>query len=658
MPILQIEFYNFYKSYPLKNNILTALLLLSLSPLWAQLNCDDLDFDIPILPNCEARLPTEVALFNIMANHYGLKDTIQYQCTGRTIQYTYKGESVSDWKYNPKDCGQRFMLSGGKTSINFRFIASIPTGNNKATVYEMVRPEKERRRVFFKMYQEEGILPFGKYVEKNCAGQITAEGEYTLTNEPSSYSYHWYDEEKRASIVETIESDKTSIRKGTWKFYDEEGSLINKTNYPASKADKQIYSDSLCGDYDKTYQYNYYKNEKIPTGVAMYNDINAMIGRSDYLSYDVTHRGVVYYLNGQLIQSPFYTSEDGYKDFSYQMEQHTGNLLLESSDNTVSVYTRSKKDQGELLTFKNNILDIFQTNHFQPDGSFERWNCKGQITVKGQYSTIDTFYTITKESFSPETYETIISVTEIDKITLKTGTWSYYNNAGEHIADETYPGATVGAVYNDYLCAVVTPENNEIRRTLPNHYVLFNAMCQQFDLPYWISNDLVLGNHQTYFNGQPVEAPTTLNLRNNATETKLKTPVGDIKINTKSNDYAAGGTMGRPKVVTYSAVITFPDDQAEVLLFSDNKLTRYKSLYGRKSGPYEERQCNGNLIVLGQYCQVDTVLRDTSVVFNPETYEEEIVITTSYVHSKKTGTWTYYDINGIVEKQEEFGRCK
>ena len=338
----------------------------------------------------------------------GLKTRSNTSAPIEHIQYTYKGETVSDWKYNPKDCGQRFMLSGGKTSINFRFIASIPTGDNKATVYEMVRPEKERRRVYFKMYQEQGILPFGKYVEKNCAGQITAEGEYALTNEPSSYSYNWYNEEKRASTVETIESDKASIRKGTWKFYDEVGNLINKTNYPASRSDKQTYADSLCGDYGKIYQWDYYKNEKIPTGVAMYNDINAMIGRNNYLSYDVTHRGVVYYLNGQLIQSPFYKSEDGYKDFSYQMEHHLGNLLLESSDNNVSIYTRSENDHGELLTFKNNTLDIFQTKHFQPDGSFERWNCKGQVIAKGQYNTIDTFYTITEESFSPETYETMI----------------------------------------------------------------------------------------------------------------------------------------------------------------------------------------------------------------------------------------------------------
>ncbi len=642
----------------MKRSILISFLILTLSPLWAQLNCDNLDFDIPTLQNCEARLPTEVALFNIMANHYGLKDTIQYQCTDGTIQYNYKGEAVSDWKYNPKDCGKRFMLSGGKTSINFRFIASIPTGNNKSIVYEMVRPEKERRRVIFKSYQEDGILPFGKNVEKNCAGRITAEGEYALANEPSSYSYNWYDEEKRASTLETIESDRTSIRKGIWKFYDDEGNLINKTNYPAATSDKQIYADSLCGVYDQIYQWNYYKNEKIPTGVAIYNDINAMIGRNAYLSYDVTHRGVVYYLNGQIIRNPFYKSEGGYKAWDYQMEHHIGDLLLESTDNSVDIFTRYEQNQGEMMSYKNKTLDIFLTKNFQPDGSFERWNCKGQVIAKGQYSTIDTFYTTTEESFSPETYETMIKVTEFHTATIKSGDWRYYNNSGEHIIDEAYPGTTDGAIYNDYLCAVVTPENNEIRRTLPNHYVLFNAMCQQFDLPYWISNDLVLGNHQTYFNGRPVEAPTTLNLRNNATETKLKTPVGDIKINAKSNDYAAGGTMGRPKVVTYSAVITYPDDQAEVLLFSDNKLTRYTSYKGRKSGLFEEKQCNGTLITSGQYCQVDTFLRDTSIVFNPNTYEEEILITESYVHSKKTGTWKHYDLNGILEKEEVFGMCK
>ena len=109
---------------------------------------------------------------------------------------------------------------------------------------------------------------------------------------------------------------------------------------------------------------------------------------------------------------------------------------------------------------------------------------------------------------------------------------------------------------------------------------------------------------------------------------------------------------------SFQVIIAFDDNPFEVLSFANDIFVQYESTKGRKSGLYEEKYCNGSVRLSGQYCLIDSTQRDTMVVFNPNTLEEETVITTSYVHSKKTGTWTYYDINGIVEKQEEFGHCK
>lgn len=644
--------------YSLSKVLFPLILVFEILPVKAQLNCDNLDFDVPVITDCDARLPTEVALFNVMANHFALIDTIQYHCTGHTIEYTYQGAPLKDWKYNPKDCGKRFMLSGFKTSINFKLIASMPTGNNKSIVYEMIRPEKDRRRVIFKSYHEEGILPVGKYVQKNCSGLITAEGTYALEKKPSSYTYNRYDADKRMTVSETSESDKTSVRKGIWKFYDDNGNLIHTQKYPSAKMNHAVYENDLCEEYGKVYQYNYYTNSKISPGIEIFNDVHRMLGRNEYLSYDITHRGLIYYLNGEVIQGIFFNHDGPYKPWEYQLENHPGELLFESKDNSINIYRSASDSEGEMIRFANHTVDIYKMKNRHPNGMFERWSCEGQRIIQGQYTTIDTLYITREESFNPETYEAVITETEHHKASIKSGTWNYYNTEGQHIAVESYPGKTSGDVYAGYLCDVVTPESRDIRKTRPHNYLLFNSMCHQFNLPYWVSNDLVLGNDQHYFNGKPIEAPAIAYLKNNAMEVTLTTPVGEIKIHTKSNDYAAGGTMGRPKRIYLNASITFPNQQGIRLLFSDNELSYFQTNQGVNSGEYEKKQCNGLYLEKGQYCLIDSFSRDTMVVFDPETYEERIVVTESEFQSAKTGVWKKYDLNGILEQEETFGSCQ
>ncbi len=624
----------------------------------AQTFCDDLKFDLPTIEDCTGKLRSDVAVFNKMASYYGIKDTIRYTCSGKEVTYYYKNEIRTDFDYDPTLCGKKLMLRGFHNSFNFKLLASIPTKDNKAIVYEVIQPEKESKRLVYKQYQEEGILPYGKYTERNCSGQIVTQGQYAIIDTPSSYSFYWYDGAQRKSVTKVIESDRSSVRTGQWKFYDDTGALLSTQYYPNKKSNKVDYAEECCNDPEKDVVWDYYSAEKVSFAIDMYNHVNAMLGRKDNMSVDITHRGLVYYKNGELIDSPFYDMEEKYKDWEHQLKNTNKAFLIEYAKGTLNVYTATDKGKGEWMKFSNKTLDMFQVTNKKIDGRFERYNCHGQKIIEGNLMTIDTLYTIKEKSFSYETYQEEVVETEITHETQRIGQWSYYNNSGDLVATENYQGATEGTLYKALLCATKKEEATELSQNIPNTFLLFNSICKILKLDHWVTDERILADKGYYYNGKKVRYVDFMPKPNRVDAYRFYIPEMSIEIEKKTNDHGALGKLEDNLTINFKASVSHSDGRMDELYFNNGRIKLIQTFKRQLGGRYEERACDGRLLLDGQYCQIDSFHIDTAVYFNPETYEEVIKVTESDVYSKKSGVWRHYDNEGVLVKEEDFGICK
>ncbi len=202
------------------------------------------------------------------------------------------------------------------------------------------------------------------------------------------------------------------------------------------------------------------------------------------------------------------------------------------------------------------------------------------------------------------------------------------------------------------------PTLSDCNQPLQSTLIRYNAIANHFGIKDTIICFCTHGKNQYAFRNEVVETMTASKLPDGGEELILETYHAKVKITSQFNSVSNGDTTTTSPVFSFLVIIEFDDIPDEVLHYTDDGFVRYDSTHGRKDGFYEEKYCNGNLRISGQYCLMDSIQRDTMVIFNPETYEEETLITVSYVHSKKTGPWTYYDINGVLEKEETFSPCK
>ncbi|MGB0839044.1 MAG: hypothetical protein ACPGXL_02830 [Chitinophagales bacterium] len=110
------------------------------------------------MAECSDVVRAEILAFNKMAVHYGIKDTIRYECVADELVVSYKEEILNDWKYDPQMCGEKLMLRYGKNQTGFQLLASIPIGNGKSQVYEVIKSKKGKDRIIFKMYSHLEII--------------------------------------------------------------------------------------------------------------------------------------------------------------------------------------------------------------------------------------------------------------------------------------------------------------------------------------------------------------------------------------------------------------------------------------------------------------------------------------------------------------------
>ena len=600
----------------MKKNLLILSLLLITQLGFAQSFCNEPVASYTKLENCKEVVRSEILSFNEMAKHYGLIDTISYECTNEQLALSYQGKSVTDWKYDPKLCGKKLMLRYGKYSSSFQLLASIPLGNGKAQIYEVIKPNKGKKRIIFKAYKEMGILPYGEYIEKNCAGQITVKGQYELVDTPSTYSYKRYDSEQKKHLTERIDNKKTSQKKGIWNYYNEQGELAYQENYSAKQFKLGQTPQDLCSNFERNIKWNYYTIEdKISPAIAIFNAIHTSLGRDNYLTYDITHRGLIYYHNGKMIPSPFFDMKGKYREWDYQLRNSNNNLLLEHRrGNRLRAYIPSSDSEakGENLVFEKKLgikaptLDIFQTIDYQLNGKYERRNCNGEILFQGNYTTKNTPHTIREYKINPDTYQKEWVETTLDFMTVRTGKWSYFNKEGEAILEENYPGKMKWVSASDYLCTKQIEEAREIARNLSNPFLVFNAMCHLSSLDYWLSEDDVLERKSYYLNGQLIDSPENISKQNYIGDYKFQTPNATIKIRANTRQRGVLRSGKKKRKLNYRISLSFKDDKNIRLSFYRDKLTKQEIVDGKNDGAYEERLCDGNLLIKGQYCQIDS----------------------------------------------------
>jgi hypothetical protein len=59
---------------------------------------------------CIDAIATEVCLFNKTINHFGGTDTVSYTLGQANVNYTYRGEALTNWRYDEDAYGTRLMI--------------------------------------------------------------------------------------------------------------------------------------------------------------------------------------------------------------------------------------------------------------------------------------------------------------------------------------------------------------------------------------------------------------------------------------------------------------------------------------------------------------------------------------------------------------------
>lgn len=119
--------------------------------------------------------------------------------------------------------------------------------------------------------------------------------------------------------------------------------------------------------------------------------------------------------------------------------------------------------------------------------------------------------------------------------------------------------------------------------------------------------------------------------------------------NNKHSDYFLHATVQKSKVDEIH-VIAFRTDSCNVNVRIKNY--RESVLFG----DYKEKCLDDQVYVSGKYHHVDSIYQDTTIYYDPETYDETIEIEERQKFPVKCGVWMIQTEEGLVAKK--FDPCK
>lgn len=123
------------------------------------------------------------------------------------------------------------------------------------------------------------------------------------------------------------------------------------------------------------------------------------------------------------------------------------------------------------------------------------------------------------------------------------------------------------------------------------------------------------------------------------------------------------GYQGYKQTFLFTKVQQNPSNSFEILVlnakFNENELVLSLTNFQDdiKISQYVEKTMSGQVLVKGQYCQVDSNYVETFEYIDPETYETSIKHIKRSKLAIKTGKWNYYLPSGELWKEEDFGPC-
>jgi hypothetical protein len=279
----------------------------------------------------------------------------------------------------------------------------------------------------------------------------------------------------------------------------------------------------------------------------------------------------------------------------------------------------------------------------------------------GRYQLKDTLAETREKTFDPETYQEVIKVTVIDQLSVKTGIWRYAAEAGEPMREENYDTRSgwSSAYGEGELCAPFNwaeiKERNYYKARfdrIPSLVRLFNYMSSAQGLSEHISYDVTRHGVNYYHNGQLVAGPQLRNERTIDEVLQQQLLVGELRITYSSNEFDAFQPKGAKTKYDFSCYLPKTSGQGVAYSLTDGKLEIAAATPDGKNGAFTTVDCSGNKLIAGFYRGPRSGDEGVEVI-NPETYETMIMLPNEF----RCGSWKYYDKEGSLIKEKDFGGC-
>ena len=235
----------------MKKRLFIIYLLLQVNLLFGQTMEPCFNDSIPINPNSNKCIATEIHIFNELMKTTSFGDSIRYEFEGQNISYYFNDQILTDWHYPDTKLNTEFVLLENENrllinhvtvsehynqtesnNLTSYFKAYIPINKNQWKVVTYLN--QFRRQVIIcsyltefmkdkeeKMYQCDGRLMYERYFQLIDSNHVSE--SYSLISEP------------RMSIVQKIFHSKYSQACGIWRYYKEDGSLKEEKTYDNCK---------------------------------------------------------------------------------------------------------------------------------------------------------------------------------------------------------------------------------------------------------------------------------------------------------------------------------------------------------------------------------------------------------------------------------------
>ncbi len=164
--------------------------------------------------------------------------------------------------------------------------------------------------------------------------------------------------------------------------------------------------------------------------VFLYNKTLEDFGKKDFITCTLEDDKFGFHYKGAPLNN-FFNPKEGHNSPIVIRGKYTAHSFLLSfytylEDDRFYKFNLIRKDGGDFAIHSNYKNGMY-------DGAYIEKYLSAETTTSGNYTQIDSFYLDTIETFDPNTYESNLSITEKEKISVKCGIWKYATEDGDKI---------------------------------------------------------------------------------------------------------------------------------------------------------------------------------------------------------------------------------